>query len=92
MSKRSVLAGDARALLARFSELKQKAFARAGKSFPIIAIQEAGLDGFWIHRKLEDEGIESHVVDLPRSPSRAGTGARRPTESAARLCRALCWL
>ena len=34
-----------------------------GKSFPIIVIQEAGLDGFWIHRKLEDEGIESWVVD-----------------------------
>jgi hypothetical protein len=24
---------------------------------------EAGLDGFWIHRVLEAEGIESHVVD-----------------------------
>ena len=31
--------------------------------FPIIAVQEAGLDGFWIHRVLESEGIESHVVD-----------------------------
>jgi transposase len=26
-------------------------------------MQEAGLDGFWIHRLLEDEGIESYVVD-----------------------------
>lgn len=26
-------------------------------------IQEAGLDGFWIHRVLQTEGIESHVVD-----------------------------
>src|SRR5215217_176583 len=31
--------------------------------FPIIVIQEAGLDGFWIHCVLESEGIESHVVD-----------------------------
>ena len=31
--------------------------------FPIIVIQEAGLDGFWIHRVLESEGIESYVVD-----------------------------
>ena len=30
---------------------------------PIIVIQEAGLDGFWIHRVLQSEGIESHVVD-----------------------------
>jgi len=33
------------------------------KSFPIVVIQEAGLDGFWIHRVLLSEGIESHVVD-----------------------------
>jgi transposase len=37
--------------------------ARTGKSYPIIVIQEAGLDGFWIHRALQGEGIESHVVD-----------------------------
>src|SRR6202007_577148 len=51
------------ALRARFSEFKQKAFARVGRSFPIIVIQEAGLDGFWIHRVLQSEGIESYVVD-----------------------------
>ena len=48
---------------ARFSELRRKACARTGKSFPIVVIQEAGLDGFWIHRVLLSEGIESHVVD-----------------------------
>ena len=73
MSKRSVPAGNVAALHARFSELKQKAFARTGKSFPIIAIQEAGLDGFWLHRVLESEGIESHVVD----PASIATSRRR---------------
>jgi transposase len=63
MSKHSVSAGDIAALLARFSELGKKAFAQTGKSFPIIVIQEAGLDGFWIHRALRSEGIESYVVD-----------------------------
>jgi transposase len=63
MSKRSVPAGDTAALLTRFSELDKKAFAQTGKSFPIIVIQEAGLDGFWIHRVLQREGIESYVVD-----------------------------
>jgi hypothetical protein len=52
MSKHSVSAGDIAALLARFSELGRKACARTGKSFPIVVIQEAGLDGFWIHRVL----------------------------------------
>src|SRR5271156_4614127 len=62
MSKHSVSAGDIAALLARFSELRRKACARTGKSFPIVVIQEAGLDGFWIHRVLLSEGIESHVL------------------------------
>src|SRR3954467_6918814 len=63
MSKHTVEAGDLARLLARFSELKRKAMARTGESYPIIVIQEAGLDGFWIHRALQKEGIESHVVD-----------------------------
>ena len=63
MSRHTLPAGDIGALLARFSELGQKALMRTERSFPIIVIQEAGLDGFWIHRVLESEGIESHVVD-----------------------------
>jgi transposase len=63
MSKHSVAAGDVAGLLERFARLGGKARARTGKEFPIIVIQEAGLDGFWIHRVLASEGIESHVVD-----------------------------
>jgi len=73
MSKHSVRAGDVAALLARFSELKRKASGRTGKSFPIVVIQEAGLDGFWLHRVLQSEGIESHVVD----PASIATSHRR---------------
>lgn len=63
LSKHSVSAGDVGGLLARFAQLQQKAAARMDRLFPIITIQEAGLDGFWIHRVLMGEGIESHVVD-----------------------------
>ena len=63
MSKHGLSAGNIAALLARLTELKQKAFAGTGQSFQVIVIQEAGLDGFWIHRVLQSEGIESHVVD-----------------------------
>src|SRR5450759_1201132 len=63
MSKHSVQAGDIAGLLSRFAQLKEKARVRTGRDFPIIVIQEAGLDGFWIHRVLQSEGIESHVVD-----------------------------
>jgi transposase len=73
MSKHAVAAGDVAGLLARFAALDRKAEARTGKCFPIIVIQEAGLDGFWIHRVLQAEGIESHVVD----PASIATSRRR---------------
>jgi len=63
MSKHSVQAGDIAGLFKRFAQLKEKARARTGGDFPIIVIQETGLDGFWIHRVLQSQGIESHVVD-----------------------------
>src|SRR3954454_14901240 len=63
MSKHSMRSGDIAALFARLSQLKEKARVRTGQVFPIIVIQEAGLDGFWIHRVLQSEGIESYVVD-----------------------------
>jgi transposase len=63
MSKHSVRSGDIAQLLDHLTKLRDKAHARAGASFPIIAIQEASLDGFWVHRVLERAGIESHVVD-----------------------------
>src|SRR6201981_1943882 len=63
LSKHSVRGGDVAGLLERFAQLRDKARARTGEVFPLIVIQEAGLDGFWIHRILQSEGIESHVVD-----------------------------
>src|SRR5216683_544710 len=78
MSKHSITAGDIAGLLALFAELKRKAAIRTGQSYPIITIQEAGLDGFWLHRVLQQNGIESHVVDpasiaTPRRRRRAKT-------------------
>ena len=78
MSKHTVTGGDLPALFEQFAHLQEKAKARTGRDFPIIVIQEAGLEGFWIHRALENEGIESHVVD----PASITTSRRaRPTRS-----------
>jgi transposase len=63
MSRHSVRGGDVVGLLDQLARLRAKAQARTGTTFPIVVIQEAGLDGFWVHRALEKEGIESHVVD-----------------------------
>ncbi len=61
-----------------FAELKRKAAARTGQTNPIVRIQEAGLDGFWLHRVLQQEGIESHVVD---HESIATSRRRRPAKA-----------
>jgi transposase len=73
MSKHTVRSGDIAGLRMRLSLLKDKVRARTGQVVPIIVIQEAGLEGFWIHRLLQGEGIESHVVD----PASIATSRRR---------------
>jgi transposase len=50
-------------LLSRLAELQRQAHTRTGQLARIVVIQETGSDGFWIHRALVSEGIESHVVD-----------------------------
>jgi transposase len=64
MSRHSVPGGDMPALFACLDALRDKAEAREGQRYRVIAIQEAGLDGFWIHRALASEDwVTSHVVD-----------------------------
>jgi transposase len=80
MSKHSVAGGDGAGLLDLLTRLRDKAEQRAGTPVRIVVIQEAGLDGFWIHRLLTAHGIESHVVEsasiaVPRRHRRAKTDA-----------------
>jgi transposase len=80
MSKHSIAAGDSPGLLGLLARLRTKAERAAGMPVEIVVIQEAGLDGFWVHRLLEANRIESHVVDaasiaVPRRRRRAKTDA-----------------
>ena len=63
MSKHSIAAGDAPKLLALLARLRGRAEQFVGGTLNVVVIQEAGLDGFWVHRSLEAKDIESHVVD-----------------------------
>ncbi len=63
MSRYQVRGGDVPDLLKRFSDLQHAVQRRTGQLVPVVVIQEAGLDGFWIHRALVALGFESHVVD-----------------------------
>src|SRR3954465_3937924 len=91
MSKHAVPSGDIAALLARLSQLREKARARTGHVFPIILIQEAGLDGFWIHRVLKAKGSRAMSSIPPPSRRPVGVGGRRPIGSTARLWCEPCW-
>ena len=77
-SRHLVEGGDGAGLIDLLSRLRAKAEQRSGAPVKAVVIQEAGLDGFWIHRLLIANGIESHVVDaasiaIPRRHRRAKT-------------------
>jgi transposase len=76
-----IAAGDGPGLLSLLARLRTKAEQMAGVPIEIVVIQEAGLDGFWVHRLLEASRIESHVVDaasiaVPRRRRRAHANRR----------------
>jgi transposase len=78
MSSHTVEACDCAKLFAVLDTHRAKTAARTGGEVSVVTIQEAGLDGFWLHRRLEANGIESHVVDAasiaaPRRKRRAKT-------------------
>jgi transposase len=80
MSKHLVTGGDGSALLRLLAALRTKAEQRAGAPVVTVAIREAGLDGFSVHRLLEADGVESWVVDpasvaVPRRMRRARSDA-----------------
>ncbi len=62
-SRHTVEGGNGGCLLGLLSRWRGKAEERYGVAIKTVVIQEAGLDGFWIHRLLLANGIESHVVD-----------------------------
>ena len=62
MSKHSISAGDGAGLLGLLARMRVKAESVAGVPVEIVVIQEAGLDGFWVHRLLEANRIKSHAT------------------------------
>jgi transposase len=78
LSRHQVEGGDAAGLLALLDRMRTKTERRLGRAVQIVTIQEVGLDGFWLHRRLERHGIESHIVEaasiaVPRRHRRAKT-------------------
>jgi transposase len=78
LSQHKVTAGNWSKLHGLLGDFRNKAEQRLGRPAEVICIQEAGLDGFSIHRLLEGAGFRSLVVDaasipVPRRRRRAKT-------------------
>jgi transposase len=94
MSRLVVAAREKETVLGILTRHRQQAARRLGREVRIVSIYEAGLDGFWLHRWLSAQGVESHVVD---PASILGPQRRRNAKSdridGAKLTRSLgCWL
>jgi transposase len=85
MSRHTVAGGDIAGLFACFATLRQKATRRTNILYPLVVIQEAGLDGFWLGRVLSKEAwIESHIVEAASIAMPRGIAGRRLTVSTAK--------
>jgi transposase len=58
-----ITGGDATGFLALLSTLRRRGAVRQGEPVDIVCCFEAGRDGFWLHRLLTRQGIETHVLE-----------------------------
>ena len=85
-SRHVVGGGDAAGLLGLLSRSRAKAEQRCGTPVKVVVIEEAGLDGFWIHRLLNATGSRATWSMRLRLRSTGGIGGPRPIRSTARRC------
>jgi transposase len=62
-SKHGIAACDGAGLLSVLKRLRERAERRLGHPVGVVVMQEAGRDGFWVHRLLEAHAVGSVVVD-----------------------------
>lgn len=63
LSQYQVAGGDPEAALRLIAKARQKAEKQTGGGVRVVSCYEAGYDGFWLHRWLEERGIENRVLD-----------------------------
>ncbi len=68
ISRHSVAGGDSRALMELIVRARRRAEAQLARPVAVVSCSEAGYDGFWLHRLLRAEGVESHVMDPASLP------------------------
>jgi transposase len=79
ISRRTVTGGDHATLLRLIEEVRSRAAGKLGLVPRVVSCQEAGYDGFWLHRLLTAAGITSLVFD-PSSIAVEQRGRRAKTD------------
>jgi transposase len=63
VSLKPLPAGDQAALFALIDRMQAELYAAGHREVRVVSCYEAGRDGFWLHRRLVEHGVESLVVD-----------------------------
>jgi transposase len=63
VSLKPLSAGDQAALFALIDRMQAELYAAGYREVRVVSCYEAGRDGFWLHRRLLEHGVESLVVD-----------------------------
>ena len=63
VSLKPLAAGDQAGLFALIDRMQGELYALGYREVRVVSCYEAGRDGFWLHRRLVEHGVESLVVD-----------------------------
>jgi transposase len=90
ISRHTLKSRSLKGLLELIERLRARITRATGRMVEVISCYEAGYDGFWLHRSLEEHGVRNHVID-PASlqVDRRARGAKTDRIDAQRLLRSL---
>jgi transposase len=90
ISRHTLKSRSLKGLLELVGRVRAQISRATGQVVEVISCYEAGYDGFWLHRSLEERGVRNHVID-PASlqVNRRARGAKTDRIDAERLLRSL---
>jgi transposase len=63
IGRRTLSGGDWKGLLKLIDEVRGRVSGEMGRTVEVMSCYEAGYDGFWLHRQLEEHGVRNFVID-----------------------------
>jgi transposase len=88
ISRHTLKSGSLNGLLELVGRLRAQISRAMGEVVEVISCYEAGYDGFWLHRSLEERDVRNHVIDPANlQVNRRARGAKTDLIDAERLLR-----